>query len=750
MAITLRPYQVEAIEAGVNFFTDKKEKKHALMILTTGAGKSIVIAGITGRLPGRTLILQPSIEILVQNFRKYCHQGFRAGIYSASAGLKHMDDITFATIGSIAKKHHLLQKFDHIIIDECFPSGSIVDGKKIETIRIGDEIKSYNHTTHQIEYKKVVRLFKKQADADLLKVNFSDGNSFVCTDNHPIYTKEFGYIPAKVLTSCLSIDFTLLKDCSYEQKDNSLLCGMRNRSEKKGARKGKQGFLHGRMQNYLPRVTKTQSRFSLSPLHEGVFSRWANGSVFIKPRSRILFQRVRGNIKDIRNVRTHDYNFIRSKVEKKQFRSDEKDESNVDARHQRKNDPIFKGKDFHRSRWKRQFNPATNDTSFGNSFSNGIPDRNSYGERSISIFTTLLQSGFGFRRKKNCNRSGRSFTQTKKMEVPRSQKNRDTESIRVESVEVYQSRSGHQRPEGGEKDYVYNLEVEDNHNYFVSNILVHNCHGVNAEDGLYRSLIDSFDKIKVLGLTATPYRLSSDGMGGSMLKFLTRTRPKIFSKVIYYIQNSVLFDAGHLAPLEYYSFKTIDRGKLELNTTGTDFTESSLKEAYAEVDMTGKIIHYANRILQKRKNLLVFCTMVNEAHQIAAAIPGAVAVSGDTDKELRKKYLRELQDGKRTCVVTCGVWSTGADIPNLEAVLLGFTTMSLAVYYQRLGRVIRPYTYPDGTKKTGWVVDLGGNIHLFGKVETMQIIKGDNDLYAIWNKTKTGIRQLTNCTFRKI
>jgi DNA repair protein RadD len=394
MAITLRPYQVEAIEAGVNFFTDKKEKKHALMILTTGAGKSIVIAGITGRLPGRTLILQPSIEILVQNFRKYCHQGFRAGIYSASAGLKHMDDVTFATIGSIAKKHHLLQKFDRIIIDEC--------------------------------------------------------------------------------------------------------------------------------------------------------------------------------------------------------------------------------------------------------------------------------------------------------------------------------------------------------------------HGVNAEDGLYRSLIDSFDKIKVLGLTATPYRLSSDGMGGSMLKFLTRTRPKIFSKVIYYIQNSVLFDAGHLASLEYYSFKTIDRGKLELNTTGTDFTESSLKEAYAEVDMTGKIIHYANRILQKRKNLLVFCTTVNEAHLIAAAIPGAVAVTGDTDKELRKKYLRELQDGKRSCVVTCGVWSTGADIPNLEAVLLGFTTMSLAVYYQRLGRVIRPYTYPDGTKKTGWVVDLGGNIHLFGKVETMQIIKSDNDLYAIWNKTKTGIRQLTNCTFRKI
>lgn len=38
------------------------------------------------------------------------------------------------------------------------------------------------------------------------------------------------------------------------------------------------------------------------------------------------------------------------------------------------------------------------------------------------------------------------------------------------------------------------------------NIIVDECHLVNPEDGMYSSFIRSFDKVKVLGLTATPYR----------------------------------------------------------------------------------------------------------------------------------------------------------------------------------------------------------------------------------------------------
>ena len=63
------------------------------------------------------------------------------------------------------------------------------------------------------------------------------------------------------------------------------------------------------------------------------------------------------------------------------------------------------------------------------------------------------------------------------------------------------------------------------------NIIIDECHLVNPKEGMYKSFL-SMLKCKVLGLTATPYRLSSSRDFGSMLKFITRTRPCVFSEVI--------------------------------------------------------------------------------------------------------------------------------------------------------------------------------------------------------------------------
>ena len=55
------------------------------------------------------------------------------------------------------------------------------------------------------------------------------------------------------------------------------------------------------------------------------------------------------------------------------------------------------------------------------------------------------------------------------------------------------------------------------------NIIVDECHLVNPKEGMYKDFFDAV-KCKVLGLTATPYRLSSSRDFGSMLKFITRTK----------------------------------------------------------------------------------------------------------------------------------------------------------------------------------------------------------------------------------
>jgi DNA repair protein RadD len=274
----------------------------------------------------------------------------------------------------------------------------------------------------------------------------------------------------------------------------------------------------------------------------------------------------------------------------------------------------------------------------------------------------------------------------------------------------------------------------------LENIIIDECHLVNAKGGQYEDFIKSFPKAKVLGLTATPYRLSNDSYG-AQLKFITRTRPKLFHSVLYYIQNDVLFNAGFLSKLEYYSFDVVDRSKLQLNSTGTDFTVQSLSRFYKTIDMPSIIVKYAFRILAKKPNILIFCALIHEAQIVTKRIPGAVLLTGETKKEDRERILIQFKKGVIKCLVNVGVLTTGFDYPELEAVLIARSTMSLALYYQIVGRAMR--IAPN--KKSAWIVDLGGNINFFGKIETMKIIKTENGLFSIWNNG----RQLTNVPFEK-
>ena len=119
MQYVLRPYQKQASDAAVAAFTSKRES-NGLLILPTGAGKSLVIADIAHRLDGPLLILQPSKEILEQNFAKLQSYGcWDCDVYSASVGRKNINRITFATIGSVMNHMDDFSHFRNVMIDEC-------------------------------------------------------------------------------------------------------------------------------------------------------------------------------------------------------------------------------------------------------------------------------------------------------------------------------------------------------------------------------------------------------------------------------------------------------------------------------------------------------------------------------------------------------------------------------------------------------------------------------------------------------
>lgn len=276
--------------------------------------------------------------------------------------------------------------------------------------------------------------------------------------------------------------------------------------------------------------------------------------------------------------------------------------------------------------------------------------------------------------------------------------------------------------------------------------IIDESHLVNPAEGMYDEFMAALNYPKVLGMTATPYRLASSS-GGSMLRFLTRQTPRFFNKVIYSIQNKELFDAGHLAKLEYYRFNVIDKTMLSLNSSGSDFTNSSWNEYSRKTDLPKTAAEYANRILVKRKNLLVFAASISDAYKICAFVPGSVVVTGETPLIERANILSEFKKGRIRCVINVGVLTTGFDYPELEAVLLARSTMSLALYYQMIGRCMRPHAL----KESAWVVDLGGNINKFGRIETMEIRYDAKGLPSVWNWVKNGkeFKQLTNIMFTR-
>lgn len=102
-------------------------------------------------------------------------------------------------------------------------------------------------------------------------------------------------------------------------------------------------------------------------------------------------------------------------------------------------------------------------------------------------------------------------------------------------------------------------------------VLIDECHLVNPEKGMYKEFFED-EQRKVIGLTATPYRLCS-GRGGAMLKFITRTRPKVFTDVIYHCQVSELLAKGFLASLKYYDITKLDLSRVRTNSTGADYDE---------------------------------------------------------------------------------------------------------------------------------------------------------------------------------
>ncbi len=115
----LRDYQQQAVNNTIKFF--QKKRAPAVIVLPTGAGKSLVIAELARIARGRVLVLAHVKELVEQNYEKYKSYGLSAGIFSASLGKKDSEQkAIFGSVQSVARAaDDFFNDFSLLVIDEC-------------------------------------------------------------------------------------------------------------------------------------------------------------------------------------------------------------------------------------------------------------------------------------------------------------------------------------------------------------------------------------------------------------------------------------------------------------------------------------------------------------------------------------------------------------------------------------------------------------------------------------------------------
>ncbi|RUM45132.1 MAG: DNA helicase [Desulfocapsa sp.] len=225
-------------------------------------------------------------------------------------------------------------------------------------------------------------------------------------------------------------------------------------------------------------------------------------------------------------------------------------------------------------------------------------------------------------------------------------------------------------------------------------------------------LLENNPRMKIVGLTATHYRLGSG--------YLHEDEEGIFDGVAYEAYISDLVAQGFLAPLVSKAPDT------RLNTSnlpkrGSEYTDKGQQEAFDIDEITKAAVHEIIMFGEKRRSWIIFATGVDHAIHIRDEIRrydvSCETITGKTPADERAKMLLDFKAENIRALVSVGVLSTGFNAPKVDLIGLLRATMSTSWYVQALGRGMR---MAEG-KENCLVLDFAGNIEHHGPVDNLTI-----------------------------
>lgn len=257
-------------------------------------------------------------------------------------------------------------------------------------------------------------------------------------------------------------------------------------------------------------------------------------------------------------------------------------------------------------------------------------------------------------------------------------------------------------------------------------VMIDEAHHIPTDEsaGIYTRFVDGClvqnPNLRIVGLTATPYRLKSGTIYGE---------GKLFPEVTHKVGVRELIDQGHLARLRSKSAAR-SADTTGIHVRGGEFVADELE---ALVDGDGVVDAATDEMIQLaagRRAWIVFCAGIRHAEHVAQVLIdkgiSAAAVHSKLAPDTRDQILEDAAAGRITALCNVNVLSEGYDNPQIDCVVMLRPTLSPGLYYQQVGRGFR--THP--LKGDCLVLDFAGNVMRHGPIDEIRapgVSQGDGE-----------------------
>lgn len=257
-----------------------------------------------------------------------------------------------------------------------------------------------------------------------------------------------------------------------------------------------------------------------------------------------------------------------------------------------------------------------------------------------------------------------------------------------------------------------NLEQFNNQ---YSLLIVDECHRISEDENsqygqIIQQLTEQNAKLKVLGLTATPYRM---GMGWIYQKhyrgFVRSEQDKPFKHCIYELPLSYMIRHEFLTPpeMEDAAVAQYDFSALTTNALG-NYPEKEMNALLQKHNrVTRAIIEQVVERSEQRQGIMIFAATVDHAKEICGYLPQTqtALITGESSTQERDHLISSFKTKQLKFLVNVSVLTTGFDAPHVDLIAILRPTQSVSLYQQIVGRGLRL----SPGKKDCLVIDYAGN-----------------------------------------